>query len=160
MFEIKIDPKNLKAIISIENLSNASARGIRQAFYFIGKDLVAEANKLILEKPKHGRLYKIKRLKRIKLHRASAPGETPANLTGSLRKSIDFDVIGKEELQFGSKEIFLNRKGMPPGVIYGGYLEKGTKKMEPRPYLITSIKNKEAAIQTHFEREIKRSLSK
>ncbi|MCK5017302.1 MAG: hypothetical protein KAS32_09530, partial [Candidatus Peribacteraceae bacterium] len=97
-FRIVPDKKNLRAAIQISQLSERNARGIRQAFYKLGKDLRKTASDLILEKPKHGRLYRIRRGKLIRKHRASAAGEAPANLSGRLRRSLDFNVVGSERM--------------------------------------------------------------
>lgn len=159
MFNVYGSPENQKIFIRVKELPKAQTRWIRKAFYFIGKDLVKDSNKLILEKPKHGKLYRIKRNKITRLHRASAPGEPPANFSGSLRQSIDFDVVGADRMQFGVKEKFQNRKGTPGGVKYGKYLELGTNKMDERPYLLPTIKSNYRNIRKHFETQIKRGLT-
>lgn len=120
----------------ITNLTKNTKQGIRKAFYFIGKDLKKESVRLINQKPKSGRFYIInvgiggKALKSPRIHQASAPNEAPAVITGKLRKSISFNVHNFNQLEFGSN------------VEYGKYLELGTVKMKPRPYLKPSILNK------------------
>ncbi len=80
-----------------------------------------------------------KRTKSGKKHRASAPGEPPAIDTGILRASMihtvqktALEVIGK----VGTDIEHIAAKA-PAGtdVNYGLYLELGTSKMAPRPYL-------------------------
>ena len=99
-----------------------------------GKILVKESRTLI-DKPKSGRLYRVKRGARIINHRASAPGEAPAKLTGNLRSSIDYRVNGSSELNFGTN------------LKYGLWLERGTKRIKPRPYLQKAIENRRADIE-------------
>ncbi|MGD9276247.1 MAG: hypothetical protein PVJ67_03690 [Candidatus Pacearchaeota archaeon] len=160
MFAVWADPKNKAVEVQISKLALTQHRAIRQAFYRIGKDLIKESKKMILAKPKHGRLYKLRRKKQTVLHRASRAGEAPASFTGSLWKSLDFDVIGSDKMQFGAKQEFQNRKGNPKGVTYAKYLENGTYKMAQRPYLITSIKKNQRNIRNHFESKLKQYLTK
>lgn len=162
MFRVSLDPKSQKAFIHIENSGRAAKEGVRQAFYKLGKDLKATANKLILDGPKTGRTYLIRIGGRLKRHQASAPGEAPANLTGNLRKSIGFDVRGSESMEFGS------RSGPPAAGIspkqnvaaYSKYLEVGSSKIAPRPYLKPSIEENSRNAIEHFTTEITRQLDK
>lgn len=158
-FKIRINEGTRRAEIQIKHLKERNATGIRQAFYAIGKDLKADANKSILETPKHGKLYKVQRLSRSMRHRASAAGEAPANLTGSLRRSLDYNVIGADRLEFGYREKFEGKTGKQ-GSFYGKYLELGTRKMKPRPALLLSIKKNEGNAIEHFENELSKELNK
>jgi HK97 gp10 family phage protein len=133
-------------IKKVESISESTRRGIRRAYYFIGKDLTDEAQQSIIRGPKTGNLYRIKGRKR--RHRASAPGEPPANLSGTLQRSIDFEVQGSHSMEFGAE------------APYAGFLELGTKNMEPREYLIRAIENNERNTEFHFERSIKSELIK
>jgi HK97 gp10 family phage protein len=160
MFNIIRSPNNEKVICKIKGLPKAQTRWIRKAFYYIGKDLVKDADKLIMQKPKHGKIYLLRRNGLKRLHRASAPGEAPANFTGSLRQSLDFDVVGADRMQFGVKQRFQNRQGTPDGVKYGKYLELGTRKMVERPFLLPTIKKNYRNIRKHFETQLKRGLTK
>jgi HK97 gp10 family phage protein len=65
-----------------------------------------------------------------KPHHASAEGEPPAVLTGRLRDSITHEI--EEQLWD-----IIGRVGT--NVEYARYLELGTKKMAPRPYLRRAI---------------------
>lgn len=78
------------------------------------------AKRAILRGPKTGRLY---RGSKKKMHRASAPGEAPATDTGRLASSIYHRMIGADAAEVSTD------------VDYAGYLEFGTRKMAPRPYL-------------------------
>jgi hypothetical protein len=59
-------------------------------------------------------------------HQASAPGEPPKTDTGGLVSSIAI-VLGSMKAQVGT------------GLDYGKYLEFGTTRMEPRPWLYPSL---------------------
>ena len=111
-------------------------RGIRHAFYNIGKENTRYTREIIKRGPKTGRLYHIPGRKR--RHRASAPGEAPANLTGTLRKRVGFDVKGTDQMEFGDQ------------IFYGKFLEEGTKRMKPRPHLKKAVDHNTA----YAEREL------
>ena len=123
--------------ININNLDKLTNQGIRKGFYFAGKGLVQEAKKLINNKPKSGRIYIItqglggKTLKNPRSHRASAPNEAPAVITGNLRQSITFIVHNYNMLEFGSEN-----------VEYAAELENGSTKIRKRPFLKPAILNK------------------
>jgi HK97 gp10 family phage protein len=159
-FKIETDAQSKKVLLSLEKMGQTTQRALRRAFYFSGKDLVKESSRLIMEKPKHGRLYKLQRNGVSVLHRASAPGEAPANFTGALKSSLDFTVIGHDRMLFGSREQFLGKGGQPvelktrKGVVYGKFLEEGTGKMAPRPFLITSLNNSAKQIEQNFVEQI------
>lgn len=157
-FKIIVNPKTRRAQIQIRQLHERNATAIRRAFYMIGKDLKSTANRLLLE-PKHGKVYKIKRGGRLIRHRASAPGEAPANLSGDLRRSLDFNVVGADRLEFGYREKFQGKTSQR-GTFYGKFLELGTRKMKPRPGLLISIRKNQANAQEHFENELNRELNK
>jgi hypothetical protein len=66
-------------------------------------------------------------------HHPSVPGSAPAVDAGTLRRSVTHDVTsfgGAVEGHVGSTIVD------PP---YGSYLENGTSKMQPRPWLIPSL---------------------
>jgi len=101
-------------------------------------------------------------------HRASAPGEPPAPDTGRLRASITFTVdkaIRKRySYQGGSGETYLPDPGtglfgtlwgyVGTNVNYGYYLERGTRRILPRPWFYVTI----AAEQGRVTRLIMSSL--
>jgi|GEM_PF-2505086 len=135
--DITSDSNSFRFFESVENLAANTHFGIEKAFWQSGKDITAEFSKQVLAKTKTGRLYIIRKRK----HRASASGETPANITGNYRKSIGFQV---------------NQGATPQLVIgnsaeYAGFLELGTSRMRPRPGLRNSI--------SASERDIIRNLS-
>ena len=119
-----IDPAgNKKFFESALNLASSTRFGIQKALYQTGKDLSGEFNRQVLSKDKTGNLYLIKGRR----HTASAPGETPANITGNYRKSIGFNVDGSNQLIFGNS------------AEYAGFLEVGTLRIAPRSGLLNVI---------------------
>lgn len=106
------------------------------------KILKTEMVRLILDTPKTGRITKITFGRRLKsgnrvvrnIKRASAPGEAPASQTGKLVRSIQ--VISNRVV--GA----LVRISAP----YARFLERGTRRMEPRPFIRPAIVNVKAAM--------------
>lgn len=151
-----------KISLVVDNIKNANAKAIRMAMYFIGRDLVNTSQEMIQSKNKSGRVY-LKRLGRVtRTHQASAPGEAPANFTGTLRKSLGFEVRGADQLEFGS------RNGPPAAGLsdrqavakYSKFLEEGTSKIAARPYLKPSFDKNKGNILQHFERLLEEELTK
>ncbi len=127
MISISVGRGNQKAFLSIDNAIPKIRKGIRKALTEIGKENVRFAKSLIKNPPKTGRRYMIDG----KQHRASAPGEAPAQRTKKLGKGVQFRVYGWERMEFGDT------------VLYGVYLELGTKNMHPREHLIRTIRVKQ-----------------
>lgn len=75
--------------------------------------------------PKTGNIYIIEG----KRHQASAAGETPAILSGDLVRSLAYS-IKRNQIEIGARR----------NVDYAKYLEQGTDKMAPRPYLVRFVK--------------------
>ena len=89
-----------------------------------------------------GREYRIPGSSRT--YRASRPGEAPATVTGRLRSSYQFRV--REE---GGNKV--GEVGSP--LDYALYLEKGTKRMAPRPHLVPAYYKREDNIKSALQRE-------
>lgn len=149
--EIKQPKENYFVYRKAQTITRDVIRGIRQAYYKIGKDLKAYASEKLLEKPKHGRTYYYYRKKVSKktgktsyarlIHIASAPDEFPANWTGKLRKSIGYLVRGAEQLEFGA------------ATEYASKLE-----LSGRTFLRRSIVERQGVAVEHFQNEIKKTL--
>lgn len=150
MIEIKQDPENRTVYLKIDNITRDTRRGIRQAYFHIGKTLKSYASKKIIDGPKSGKTYVIYKAKKKVRHIASAPGEFPANESGKLRRSLNFKVRGWQELEFGA------------ATEYARALELGSSKrnLEARPYLLPSIKDNEGKAVTIFYTEIDKALKK
>lgn len=148
MFSVHIDEESMSVLFKIRRMNHMTKAGVRKAFSKISYDLKAESARLILNTNKNGRFYNINVGGVRRLHRASAPGESPAEITGKLRKSVNTSMGGSFSMNFGSN------------TSYGGYLERGTSRIEPRPYLIRSIKNERRNMVNHFRLSINEQLNK
>jgi len=146
MSGITLDPASRRAIL--ENLGRLTQEGLELGAWQAGRLLKKNTNADILRKPKGGRTYVLRdKAGRKRRHAASAPGETHANLSGTLRRSLNFSVSGSE-LEFG----YFN----PPP--YGKWVEEGTRRMEARPSLQNNIKAAQRDIVVAIQNEIKRKL--
>lgn len=171
MFNFKM-VNNLSSLLNNQKFKDQTEnikKSIRNEFYKIGKVLVKTSRDMMKE-PKSGRTYQVtlgskgKKLKRIKDHISSAPGEAPAIITGALRDSVDFLVKGSEELHFG-----VNLEHITPDsgnaqwhnnvASYGKYLELGTVKMEKRPFLVPSMKKNGINLFVRLENDVKKESS-
>lgn len=146
--------RNSRAVVErIGRLGELTQSGVEHAAYTSAKGLQKAINAEILHKPKGGRVYVIRSATgRKRRHRASAPGETHANLTGKLRKSIGFKV-NPNQLEFGYG---VESKEAAPD--YAAGVEFGTKNMAARPSLQNGIKSERRNFQNNFEREIGKRL--
>lgn len=145
MVIIKADSNNRKVELHIEKLRSTINTAIRKGFYLAGKKLQEVSKKGIKNPPKTGIVYKYKGRNK----RSSSPGQYPANRSGDLRKSVDFQVRGHSKMFFGS---------LDNNIEYGKYLELGTGKMKPRPFLKNTIDKETRNIQNIFEEELKKAI--
>lgn len=90
------------------------------------------------------------------VHWSAAPGDPPAIDTGVLRASLVAEV---QEVPFGvigrvGPDIGKIKSEAEPGtdVEYGLYLELGTRKMAPRPYLRPALKANLGKIKRIFQK--------
>ncbi len=146
-------PKNKKAFLSIGRAPARARTGIRKAFYYIGKEDVSVSRKQILKKNKTGRVYMVRLKGRTVRHRASAPGEFPANLSGALRKSIDFVVRGSNRMEFGARVPYA--ENLELGKIPG----PGSAASKARPFLAKTVELTRRNAIVHMGREIKKSIT-
>jgi HK97 gp10 family phage protein len=87
---------------------------------------------LIMDTLKTGRIYRRRGVE----HRASAPDEAPASDTGRLVNSIRTDYRLAELTGIVSAS-----------TAYAAYLEYGTSRMAPRPYMRPALASRRAAIE-------------
>jgi hypothetical protein len=137
----------------IDGLTDNVRRVLRQTFFQIGRDLKRKTNADILDKTtKTGHIYyyKSKSGRRLK-HRASAPGQTHANLTGALRRSIGWKVHGTDHLEFGYG-LTRPTTAYARRIEFGGMDARGTM-IEERP----SLRNNIAKIDvvSYFDRAVR-----
>ena len=134
----------------IENLQRLTRRGLRQGMFRAGQTLRAEASRAILNDPKTGIVYiRRDRAGRRRRHQSSAAGETHANLSGTLRRSLSFQLRGSSEIEFGYG--VSSGRSAPD---YAGFVEFGTTKMRARPSLLNALNSQQGNLTQHFENEI------
>lgn len=119
---LKITPRTQRVFIDLSHHANYSRHAINKGLDKVGEIVTKEATKGIMSPPKTGNTY----IYRGRVHRASASGQYPAHQTGKLVRGINKNRITRK-LIIGSK------------APYSTFLEKGTKKMRKRPFLIRAI---------------------
>lgn len=145
---IKLDPSSNQSVLKIKGLGRLTREALEYASWQTGRQLKKNTSADILKKPKGGRTYVIRTATgRTRRHVASAPGETHANLSGALRRSLGFSVK-PSELEFG----YYN----PPK--YGEFVEHGTRKMAARPSIRNNIEAARRDIMNNLEKAIKGKL--
>ena len=149
--KIKGAKGNEKILLNTKDIAKQTRRGIRQGFFQLGSELKKTANRQILKKPKSGRTYLIRRGKTRRRHVASAAGESPANISGEYRRSINFKLIGSTKLIFGAGN---------SDVPYADFLETGTKNMESRPGLGNAVKSVQRNARRYFSSNIEKFIKK
>jgi hypothetical protein len=148
-------PKSQRAIDELKRLNQNTKQGIRLGMHDIGKQLKAIAKKFIIDPPKTGRIShdveysstsgKNSGAPRIKkTHQASRKGESPANLSGRLYKSLNYEVHGSDSLSFGNS------------APYAADLEFRMK----RPYMKKSIDAAKKDIENLLQRRIITEITK
>jgi len=142
--------QNDKVFGRIENIGKLTKRGLRQGMFKAGHTLISSANEEILRGVKSGKTYIRKdRRGRWRRHIASAPGETHANMSGMLRRSLSFQLRGSSEIEFGY--------GVSSGKTapdYAEFVEFGTSKMKARPSLKNALEAEQGNLTQHFENGI------
>lgn len=113
-----------KVFIDLGNHDRRYITGIREALYDIGEIVSGEIRKSIITGAKTGRFY---RRPGGRIHQASSPGQAPANDTGTLQASVDYEVHSWSRMEVGDR------------ALYGRYLEEGTRRMEARPHIRPAV---------------------
>lgn len=156
-FSFELTGPSKRVLDRAQNMDRRVRRQIRHSMYQIGNDFVKTASKKILEKPKTGQTKIVRRGKtrRRFRHTASAPGEAPANLSGTLRRSLGFSVQGHSQVELGA-----GKDGS--GVKYARALEFGfsPRNLKPRPYVVKSAEENFRNTGVHLENNIKKGLIK
>ena len=144
MISVNESGNNDLVFLKMSESTRLTEFGLRKAWFAVGKDLLKSANKAVLAKPRKGRLYIFRGPRGgRRRHRASRPFESHANLTGKLRKSMQWKVRGRD-LDFGYG--VANAKAPD----YAPFVENGTTRMEPRPTLKNAIEENKRNAEQHL----------
>lgn len=114
---------NVENIMYFDLLSEKALLGARRGLNAFAKHIRKVTQDGIKNPPKTGVKYRNLRV------RSSRAGEYPANQTGRLRRSIGYQLVGYQRAYIGST------------IYYSNFLAFGTRKMEKRAFIGTSIKN-------------------
>ena len=133
---------NDAALRSAKSIEPNFRTGIAAGFYFIGKDHKKQMQDNMTKEKKTGVL-----LRRRGRKRRSAPNESPANITGKLYRSIDYNV-STDQLEFGYNE----------SVSYGGFLENGTRRMDKRPNIVRVANRSGGSVEEIMRSHIKQRI--
>ena len=140
--QIRIDVEELRGMI--EEIRNASTRTLMMLDRAIVESAMLidlKAKEKIQKGSRSGATYR----RGGKSGRRSAPGEAPKTDTGRLVSSI------RPTFEFLQAEV-----GSLDNVArYGGMLEKGTSKMEARPWLQPTLQENSAAIMSKIDAAIR-----
>lgn len=153
--EVRTGKNNELVFKSLLTIDVRATRAVRRGFFNWGKQLKDTANKNILDKAtKTGRIY-IRVIKggARRRHQSSAPGETHANFSGTLRKSLSFKVpASSDTLKFGY--------GLATVIApeYAEWVEFGTTRMEARPSLQNAIKETAGNAERFFNTQLRKEL--
>lgn len=149
---VEASNENAQVFKTLDRLRQKSQIAIRSNWFDLGRDLKNEANKEIKRRPKSGITYFI-RMKggRYKRHVASAPGETHANLTGRLRRSVSWKVHGFARMVFGYGFATTAGNKAPE---YDTFVEDGTKNAKPRPSIGNAVKAIRRTATVGFRQQI------
>ena len=141
---IKFNVKNLKKALSqLENLDKQLEPDFQEIVKGGAQLIRGEAIKSIQTGAKSGIVYQMYNPRRE--HRASAPGQAPASDTGNLVSKI----IVKQKTR--------NITNVESNANYSAYLEYGTSKMEPRPFMLPAFeKSKKPILDATFTRVVRK----
>ncbi len=123
MICIKEAATNDKFLLKVLIAERATNVALTAAWKEVGALLTNKLRYMIRNGPRTGRVYTFRGRK----HQASAPGEVPANRTGRLANSVDYEATGHHTMVFGER------------TEYAKYLQEGTRRMAKRPHLDVAV---------------------
>ena len=141
---IKVTKRTREILIDIPKHLRKHRKGLENALYEHGPEVIRETRRLLINGPKTGRIYSFRGGR----HQASAPGEPPANRTGRLANSGDFKVRNWQEMTVGET------------AEYADFLENGTRgRIAPRPHLIRAVNSKARDLQVGILENVKAEIA-
>lgn len=147
-FAVRQNRNNRIVFREVRDINNRIDEMLRQGFINYMQALKLRANKAILAKDKTGKVYIVRTPGgRRRRHTSSAPGQTHANRSGTLRKSLSWKVQGFQRARFGYGVSTTAANAAPN---YAGFVDRGTRNMEPRPSIDNAIEDE--PLQIHWDR--------
>ena len=142
--QVTLTVKNLKKVMGqLKQLNKQLEPDFQEIVKGGGQLIRGEAVKSIQQGSKSGVVYEKYNPRRS--HRASAPGEAPASDTGNLVSKI----IVKQKTK--------NITNVESNANYSAFLEYGTSKMQPRPFMLPAFeKSKKPIVEATFKRVVKK----
>lgn len=130
------------------NLQGEIDREVQAGLFVVAKKIEGDAKKSILNGQKTGQIYKRGNV----LHRASAPGESPANDTGRLANSIN------GEVSKSAMEATVKAGG---GIVkYARMLEFGTIRIAPRPFMRPAVESNRNWIADRMKKAVMNAIKR
>ena len=142
--QVTLTVKNLKKVMGqLKQLNKQLEPDFQEIVKGGGQLIRGEAVKSIQQGSKSGIVYEKYNPRRT--HRASAPGEAPASDTGNLVSKI----MVKQKTK--------NITNVESNANYSAFLEYGTSKMQPRPFMLPAFeKSKKPITEATFKRVVKK----
>tara|TARA_R100000963_G_C4577067_1_gene59634 strand:+ start:81 stop:530 length:450 start_codon:yes stop_codon:yes gene_type:complete len=142
--QVSITVKNVQKVLGqLAKLNKQLEPDFREIIKGGAQKIRGEAIKSIQSGSKSGIVYQMYNPRR--QHRASAPGEAPASDTGNLVSKIIVKQLTKDKVAVESN------------ANYSAYLEYGTSKMQPRPFMLPAFeKSKGAITKAVFNRVVRK----
>ena len=142
-FSIVTDFRTRRALSKVDKkIRKADEEDLDQVLHQIGSNLVRIGENQALNEPKFGREYpRYENGSRIRPdHRASAPGQSPAFLSGNYFESFKYEAR-TNELEFGNN------------ADYAEFLEEGVPEnnLLPRPGVINAVNASVGTIRMYFD---------
>lgn len=101
MTVFRLTPESRKVVNRVKRTEMSFERGAQSGKRAVGISLLRTTKHEIMKGKKTGRVYTIEYASgRRRRHRSSAPGQTHANLTGALKRSLSYKSQG-DDLEFG-----------------------------------------------------------
>ncbi len=155
---VKSAPNSKRQLEEIQRSAPKTRKAIRESWFILGQSLKNEARKAIRRK-KDGRLYfiRLKKGKRVRRHVASKPGQTHANLTGGLMRSVSWRVYGYRRLEFGYGFSTTESNNAPgyAAAVEDGHPNRGRGgETLPRPTIANAVKATMMKTTNHFHRKL------
>lgn len=117
---------------------------LKRALLVSAKKVEGDAKRSIMEGGKTGRIYKRGGV----VHRASAPGEAPANDTGRLVNNINSSL---NTVKGNEATVWVNKAS----VAYAAMLEFGTHLMSARPFFFPALERNKEWIRERLNKAVR-----